>query len=396
MNERLTQAIDAVFSDVLNLRREIHAYPELGYQEKETTARLHAFLSAHSVPVQVFDDFTGAVANIETGAAHTVGFRGDIDAMPIQEKTGSAFTSQNPGVMHACGHDAHAAIAAGVAVILHKVKDILPCNARILFQPAEECSPVGGAKKFIEKGLLQGLDCIMGLHVWPTVPEGEVGVRAGHLMAASDKMTLTITGKKSHAGEPHKGIDAIGIGVEIVSALKKLISQETDPFEPAVLSIGEFNSSGRYNVICDTVSIAGTLRTYAPETRERLHKRIFEITQSLAKAAGGSCETHVAKGYDSVYNDPEFTRAFVQSASQTLGTKAVNADVPRTMVGEDFSFFGTVTPAFYFFLGAGCQSTLHSDTFIVSEEAIRTALKVACEFFLSDSLQQALQQRTSN
>lgn len=387
MRKELTKEINDILPDVFQLRQDLHANPELGNFEKETTSCICRFLSERGVSARLFQDMTGAIVNIDVARDCTVAFRADIDALPIHENTGVTYTSKNPGIMHACGHDVHAAVAAGLAVILHRLRDILPCNVRIIFQPAEECNPCGGAKKMIEKGVLEGIKFIIGLHVWPEIKEGNIGVRPGYLMAASDRLSLTVIGEKSHAAEPHKGCDAIAAGIQIIETIRKIPIHEVDPFEPSVISIGEFNSHGRYNVISNYVGIGGTIRTYSACTRELIHERIREAVQAIAKITRVTCDLDLEKGYNTVFNDYALCEAFTRSAQKTLGKRAVELNVPRSMIGEDFSFYGDHIPSLFFFLGAGSKYPLHSDKFIAHEMSMLTALRVLGEFFLSISME---------
>jgi amidohydrolase len=383
MSNNIKSLIDEVLPEVLRLRRAIHSHPELGYQEFNTTKTVYDFLAANGVTARTFEDITGVVAEIDSGREHTVGFRADIDALPIREQTGADFSSRVSGVMHACGHDMHTAIAAGLAVVLNRLKGELPVNVKVIFQPAEECNPEGGAKKIIEKGVLDNLSFLMGLHVWPEIPVGEIGIRPGYLMAASDKFSVSIFGKKSHAAEPHKGIDAIAAAIQAASLIKSIVSQEINPLEPAVISIGELNSFGRYNIICDEAHIKGTIRTFDPALREQIHGRIQDILRGIALSKRITYELNLEKGYNVVRNDPRLTREFIRNAETLLGAHKVNADIQPTLVGEDFSFYGDYLPALYFFLGVGKGSPLHSDTFLPPEEAVPAALLAVSGFFSS-------------
>ena len=378
----LRSAIDSSLEDISSLRRTIHARPELGYHEFETTRTLLGFLAEHGVEARAFDGVTGLVAEIGSGRGRAVGFRADIDALPVTEHTGSPFSSENPGVMHACGHDVHASIAAGLAVVLKKIEPLLPVSVRIIFQPAEECNPDSGSKKVVESGAVDGLGLLLGLHIWPGIPAGSVGIRPGYLMAASDKFFISINGKKSHAAEPHKGTDAITAGLLAVSMIKNIAANEVSPLEPAVISIGEFNSSGRYNIICDSVSIGGTIRTFEPSVRDHIHERIEVILDGLSRSEGVTCKLSMQRGYDAVFNDPSFTEMFIRSAGGTLGSENVLNGVEMTMVGEDFSFYSERVPTVYFFLGAGPNAPLHSDSFLPDDGVFPVALSVVSNFFL--------------
>lgn len=250
-----------LLQELKELRKDIHCHPELGYTEKHTTDRIEKFLQARGVAFHRFEKLTGGYTMIDVGAYRTLGFRCDIDALPLTENTGVDFASQKPGIMHACGHNMHTTIGAGLAVALYQNRQYLHCNAAILFQPAEECNPRGGAKPVLETGFLKNLNIaeMYGMHVWPSLPVGTVALRAGTLMGASDHFRIEIRGKKSHAAEPHRGVDAISIATQVYMALVYRLKREVPPFAGSLISIGSFNSAGRYNVICDHVMLEGTI-----------------------------------------------------------------------------------------------------------------------------------------
>lgn len=236
----------------LELRKSLHRHPELGYSEIMTTESIKNFLALHGVPFTPFEDMTGSYALIDAGKESTFGFRCDIDALPLSEQTGVEFASQTHGVMHACGHDMHMTIGAALSVQLFRHKDKLSRNVVVLFQPAEECNPRGGAASVIKTGFLQKLNIaeMYGLHVWPSLPVGTIALRPGPLMGASDHFRIEVHGRKSHAAEPHNGVDAILIAAQIYTALVHRLRREISPFTGSLVSIGTFRSEGRYNVIC--------------------------------------------------------------------------------------------------------------------------------------------------
>lgn len=380
----LKSEVDIHIKDIIKLRRELHSYPELGYHEYKTTQRLIDYLNRHNVNVYGFKDITGAIAYIGNHCKNTVGLRVDIDALPISENTGVEYSSKNKGIMHACGHDIHMSIGAGLAVILNNLKSKLPVNLKIIFQPAEECNPDGGAKALIQRGVLNNPDVssIIGFHIWPDLKVGEIGVISGPIMASSDKFKIIINGKKSHAAEPHKGVDAIGIALNVINMIQNVIKQEIDPFEPAVVSIGQIASKGRYNIICDYVEIEGTIRTFNDEVRDKIHTRIGEILNGIMTARGGSHELHLERGYDAVVNDTELTKRFIIYASKLLGQQNLKTSIKPSLIGEDFGFFGKYAPCMYFHLGGNSIYPLHSDKFLPDEGCIEVALQLLGSFIL--------------
>lgn len=372
-------------SHYFELRRQIHAHPELSNQEHETTRRIGAFLAQHGLQLQSIPGLTGGFVRIDTGAPRTLCLRADIDALPLTEDTGAPFSSQTPGVMHACGHDMHTSIAAGVACELAKKKDQLHCNLVILFQPAEENNPTGGAKPVVESGFLtdQHIDEIYGLHMWPSLPVGDIAVKAGPIMAASDKFRVEIFGKTSHAAEPHLGVDAISIGNDICLTLTQKLRREVDAFSPISISIGSFQTFGRYNIVCGKAVLEGTMRTTNEQTRAFLQQRIQEVPPQIAHSYRGSAQVTISPGYGVVSNDPDLFHTFLPCAQQVLGAEHVHSDIHPSLIGEDFYYFGTQVPALYFHVGCQSEYPLHSNHFLPREEALSVAVDLMTEYFLS-------------
>jgi amidohydrolase len=366
-------------------RKEIHRHPELGYTEKGTTDRIENFLRDHGVAFHRFENLTGGYALIDAGGDRTLGFRCDIDALPLTENTGVDFASQTPGIMHACGHDMHTAIGAGLAVALNQNKGLMHRSAVVLFQPAEECNPRGGAKPVIETGFLKNLKIseMYGMHVWPSLPVGTIALRAGTLMGASDHFRIEIGGKKSHAAEPHRGVDAISIAAQVYTALVHRLRREVSPFSGSLVSIGGFNSTGRYNVICDHVTLEGTLRSTDAQSRDHVRARIPEIVRHIAEAERGSAEVFLDSGFGIVDNDKGLFESFSSFAAERLGDDKVKRDITPSMIGEDFSVFCAEVPSLYCFMGCDCPYPLHSDRFIPQEGCLEAAVNLFSNYFLN-------------
>lgn len=372
-------------NEFLELRKSLHRHPELGYAEIVTTENIKNFLARHGVPFTPFEDMTGGYALIDAGKESSFGFRCDIDALPLSEQTGVEFASQTHGVMHACGHDMHMTIGAALSVQLFRHKDRLSRNVVVLFQPAEECNPRGGAAPVIETGFLQKLNIaeMYGLHVWPSLPVGTVALRPGPLMGASDHFRIEVHGRKSHAAEPHNGVDAILIAAQIYTALVHKLRRELPPFAGSLVSIGTFRSEGRYNVICGHVTLEGTLRSIAAASREHARKRIPELASAIAQMERGSAEVFLDSGYGIVENNKRLYEQFSAYAASLLGNGHVVTDVTPTMIGEDFSAFCASVPSLYFFLGCECPCPLHSGRFLPREECLATAVNLMTNYFLS-------------
>lgn len=372
-------------SRYLDLRRDIHRHPELSNQEVETTERIQRFLKQDGLELQTFSGCTGGFVRLDQGKEKTLCMRADIDALPLTEKTGLPFASTNPGVMHACGHDLHTAIAAGIACELNRVRDRLNCNLVVLFQPAEESSPIGGARPIVESGFLeeQRIDALYGLHNWPSLPVGEIGVKPGAIMAASDRFHIEIVGRTAHAAEPHLGVDAIMIASKVDCALVQDLRHEVDPFDPISVSIGAFSTEGRYNIVCERAVLDGTVRSTHEGTREYLHRRIREITEGIARTYGGEAKVEITKGYGVVDNDPRLYESFVECAKRVIGADNVHTDIHPSLIGEDMYYYGTRIPILYFHLGSQSQHPLHSNQYLPKESCIEKGIDLMTEFFLS-------------
>ena len=372
-------------SRYLELRRDIHRHPELSNREVETTRRIREFLARDGLELQSIGTLNGGYVRIDTGKTKTVCMRADIDALPLSEQTGAPFSSENEGVMHACGHDMHTAIAAGIACELNRVKERLNCNVVVLFQPAEEANPVGGARPVVETGFLaqQGIDEMYGLHLWPSLPVGDIALRPGAIMAASDRFEIEISGTTAHAAEPHLGVDAIVIGAEVNCALVQKLRREINPFEPVSVSIGSFQSFGRYNVVCDRVVLQGTVRTTSEETRDYLHRRIREIPGQIAASYGGTAKVSLQKGYGVLSNSPELFQRFSVRAKKVLGEEHVRTDIHPSLIGEDFYAFSQKVPSLYFHLGCESENPLHNNCFLPKEETVAVGIDLMTDFFLN-------------
>ena len=369
----------------LRLRRDIHRHPELSNQERETTRRIGEFLAGYGLELRPIGGLNGGFVRIGGGSAKTLCFRADIDALPLTEQTGAPFASEHPGVMHACGHDMHTAIAAGVACELHKVRERLGGSVVVLFQPAEEANPVGGARPVVEAGFLtdQGIDEMYGLHMWPSLPVGDIALRPGPIMAASDRFQIEVRGAAAHAAEPHLGVDAIAIASEIVCALTQKLRREVDPFAPISVSIGSFQTFGRYNVVCGRAVLEGTVRTTDEETRTYLHRRIQEISAQTAALYRGSAQAVIHKGYGILNNSPELFRRFAGHAQSLLGPEHIHTDIGPSLIGEDFYYFSQTLPSLYFHMGCQSEHPLHNNCFLPREEVLGAALDLMTSFFLA-------------
>jgi len=359
-------------------RRELHAVPELGFKEIDTARYLLERLDPLSVDqLQTGVAGTGIVADIKGGRpGRAVMVRADMDGLPITEAGDLPFRSTRRGVMHACGHDVHMAVALEVARALAGNRNKLPGMVRFVFQPAEEIA--GGAKPMIEAGVLEGIDCVVGLHVWAGLPTGQVSVRSGAMMASADGFTLIVRGKGGHGAMPDLTVDAVVIAAQTVTALQTLVSRETSPRAPVVVTLGSIHGGSAFNIIAGEVVIQGTLRTFDAKLRPRLLERIAELAKGIATAMRGSCEFRLDSAAPPVVNDEAIAGLVAAAARDVLGTDAVVPFEPL-MVGEDVAFFLDERPGCFVLLGSAPDSgpvLHHTAEFRVDERCLAIGFRV--------------------
>lgn len=379
----LRPAVRALQPELVTWRRHIHKYPELGFQEKQTAAYISQRLKSWGIPHQTGIAHTGIVATIEGEQPGPVlALRADMDALPIHEANEVEYRSAIPNVMHACGHDGHTAIAMGTAKLLQQHRQHLKGTVKVIFQPAEE-GP-GGAKPMLEAGVLKNPDveAILGLHLWNNRPLGTIGVKSGPSMAFADRFQIQVIGRGGHAALPQQTVDAIVVGSHIVNALQTIVSRNVDPMLPAVVTVGRFRAGDTFNVIAPRAEIWGTVRSFQPEVRDLISKRMEEIVAGICQAYGATYEFRFERGYPAVQNDPAMVALVEQAARQVFGSEA--RIIPEmTMGGEDVSFFLNEVPGCYFFLGSanpakGLDYPHHHPRFDFDE----AALGIGVELFL--------------
>lgn len=340
--------------NLVQWRRELHRFPELGFKETRTAALIATKLADWGIPFETGVANTGVVATIagELGSSPVLAIRADMDALPIQEENIISYKSQIDGLMHACGHDGHVAIALGTAYYLWQHRSELKGTVKIIFQPAEE-GP-GGAKPMIEAGVLENpkVDAIIGLHVWNNLPLGTVGVRSGALMAAVEFFHCQILGRGGHGAMPHQTVDALLVAAQVVNALQTIISRNIDPLDAAVVTVGEFHAGTTTNVIADTARISGTVRYFNPALGNLLPQRIEQIIAGVCQSMGAKYELNYQKLYPPVINDPAIAELVRSASVNVIETPAGIVPECQTMGGEDMSFFLQEVPGCYFFLGS--------------------------------------------
>lgn len=381
----ILESAKALNERLIKIRREFHKYPEVSGCEKETSQRVAACLKELGYEVYEVSERVGGYGVLAVlrgdlagsgeadAAGRTVALRADMDALQIQELNDVEYKSKNTGVMHACGHDNHMTILLGVAELLAQQKENLNGTVKLIFQPAEELSPVGGSRKMIAEGVLKDVDAIFGLHVWPDLPHGTVGVKAGPLMAASDHFSVTIHGKSSHAAKPDSGIDAVVMGAQFVEAIQNIVSRETSPLKSAVITIGTFHAGTRYNIIAEQCVLEGTCRTLNEDVRANTEKRLQNILDGICLMHGVKGELNYQRGYMAVDNDAEMTEQIKQAAVHLFGAEAVEEIKEPSMCAEDFAFYLKERPGAFVWLGTGTDEQkypLHNSRFDVDEDIL--------------------------
>jgi amidohydrolase len=368
--------------DAIARRRHLHQHPELSYQEVLTGRWVAQQLTDLGVEHVhgVADNGVVALVKGRNPDKKVVALRADFDALPIQEANDVPYRSQNPGVMHACGHDVHTASLLGTVRILHELSDHWEGTVKCLFQPAEEQLP-GGASLMIRDGALENPRPagIFGQHVHPPLRAGKVGFRPGIYMASSDELYLTVRGRGGHGATPHETVDPILLASHIVVALQQVVSRRADPTLPTVLTLGKINSvGGATNVIPDEVRLEGTFRTMNETWRAQAHQHLRSIAENVALAMGGTCDLEIRHGYPVLHNDEALTRRARDWAVELLGPDRV-VDLPIRLTAEDFAYYSQVLPACFYRLGTGnpergITSALHTPTFDVDEAALETGM----------------------
>lgn len=363
-------------------RRDIHMHPELSFQEFRTARLVADTLREMGLEVETGVGKTGVVARIGEGRP-AIGIRADMDALPIQEINKTSYASQTPGVMHACGHDAHTAILLGVARMLNEMKDRPAGEIRLLFQPSEEDEDdenKSGAVRMIEDGALEDLDAVIALHVSSGMPTGKIRITPGFDHAAVDSFYATIKGEGGHGAYPHQTIDPTFILAQVINAIHGVRARRINPMRPAVISIGAINAGSANNVIAEEVIMNGTIRSYDDETRQQLWDEL-ERAFGVAKALGGDYELKIIKGYPAGYNDPDVSALIRNIGGEILGQDGIAADEPG-MGAEDFSYMCLKAPGAMFSLGAQYDEVKrphHSSNFDLDESAFPIGAAILAE-----------------
>ncbi len=363
---------------LIEIRRHLHAHPELSGQEYQTAAYVSGVLSSCGLQVQEAVGKTGVVGNLYGNGTNgnLLAIRTDMDALPIQEITNLEFASRKAGIMHACGHDLHTTVGLGTAMILSQLGESLPGNVRFLFQPAEEIAQ--GAGWMVRDGVMQDVKAIFGLHVYPSIPSGCIGIRYGALTAAADELEIIIQGESGHGARPHEAIDAIWIASQVITTLQQAISRTQNPLRPMVLTIGQINGGRAPNIIADRVRMVGTVRSLHPDTHANLPQWIEGIVSNVCSTYGANYEVQYRRGVPSVQNDQQLTKLLEDLTREALGADRVTLISEPSLGAEDFSVYLENAPGSMFRLGVGKKDQpnypLHHPRFEVDESAIVTGV----------------------
>lgn len=364
---------------LIEIRRHIHSHPELSGEEFQTAAFVAGVLSSNGIHVQENVGKTGVIGELEGNSndERILAIRTDMDALPIQELASLNFASRNQGIMHACGHDVHTTVGLGTAMILSKLSQELPGKIRFIFQPAEEIAQ--GASWMVADGAMDNVDSILGIHVFPSIAAGSVGVRYGALTAAADDLEIIITGESGHGARPHQAIDAIWIAAQVITTLQQAISRTQNPLHPVVLSIGKISGGRAPNIIADSVRLQGTVRSLHPDSRTELPSWIENIVKNVCDTYGAKYQVNYHQGVPSVQNDLALTQIIQSAAEEAWGGDRVEILPEPSLGGEDFSMYLEKAPGSMFRLGVGftdreVNHPLHHPKFEVDESAIITGV----------------------
>ena len=392
----IRELVRAELPRLVELRRDLHMHPEVGYEEVRTSGIVRRELDALQVRhVDGMAGGTGVLAHLPGAAPLAVGLRADMDALPILEAGSRPWASRTPGRMHACGHDGHTAILLGAAAVLSKLsaRAALPNPVTLVFQPAEEGG--GGGQRMADEGALDGSRIgprvaeIYALHGWPELPLGHIATRPGPIMAASDRFEIEITGTGAHAAWPHRSADPIVCAAATVTALQSIVARNVDPLDAAVVSVTVIESGSAFNVIPGRAVIKGTYRSLSEATRSLIERRLVEVTAGIAAAHGCTARCEPIRNYPVTVNDAGAVARFEEVARRALGAGSVRTLAAPVMGGEDFAFYGPHAPGCYWCLGlapdAAPYPPLHAPDFDFNDDAIATGVELMCRLAVREA-----------
>ena len=384
--DRISPLLPNAFEEAVKNRRLIHMNPEVGFDTQDTEALVRAYLAP--LGVTFLPSRIGVMALIPgQDSSRILALRADMDALPIQEENDVPYCSQVPGKMHACGHDGHTAMLLGAAKVLCALRETLPCDVLLIFQPAEEGPNLGGARVMLadlrEQGIDKRIERIYALHLLNDYPVGTVGTKAGSMASSTDEFDVTILGRGGHAGQPYKCIDALSIGAKVVTAVESYMSRRMDPFDQAICSVGVFEAGTAKNVVAGRAHIAGTIRCQREETRAAIIENLERITRGVCDAFGASCEIDILHGLPVLMNDAAEAAFGADIAAQVVGAKNVITLQNPMMGAEDFAYFTEAFPGAFLWIGSaneakGLAQQNHQPHFDFDEDALAVGIKVLC------------------
>ena len=390
----LKKLINKYEDEVIEIRRDLHKHPEVGFDLDRTSKKVANKLKDLGFEVKTNIGKTGVVGLLKgDNSGPTIALRADMDALPMNESTDLDFSSVEEGKMHACGHDGHTAILLGVAMVLAEIKDKLNGNVKLIFQPAEE-GP-GGAEPMIKDGVMKNpeVDAIFGLHIWLEMDAGKVGVKKGPLFASIDEFDIKVKGDSAHGASPHQGVDAIAVTAEVINSLQSIVSRKINPIDSAVITIGKIEGGYVRNVIADKVKLEGTVRALDSEVRKQLENEIYKKVKNICLASDADYEIDYRHLYPPLFNDEKMTELIRNNAIEVMESKNVIDVEEPTMGGEDFAYFLKKVPGTFFLLGGKNEkkeiTAPHHNTHFTFDEdimvdGIEIMLKTVLDFLERD------------
>lgn len=392
MREELMKMLEQRKDEMIQIRRYLHEHPELSFKEEKTAQYIIDFYKGKDIQIETnVGNGYGIIVTIKGGKpGKTIGLRADFDALPIVEETDVPFKSKNEGVMHACGHDGHTAYLLVLADCLIQLKSSLSGTVKIIHQHAEE-TPPGGAKSIVESGLLDDLNAVYGVHLFPTNPAGDVGYRSGFAMAGRTYFKLVIKGVGGHGSSPHMANDSIVAGAHFVTAIQTIISRRLNPFDMGVITIGSFDGKGSFNVIKDSVELEGDVRYMTSENQELIDKEIHRVVRGIEEEFGVQCELEYIPDYPPLYNDPEITAGVVKALESMNEPEIKNiVEFPMFSGSEDFSYYAKKFPGCFFYIGCAPKGVKkpffnHHPKWDIDEDALLVAAKAVAQVVCSNN-----------
>lgn len=386
----LKEQTSEIMEEVIAVRRHLHMHPEIGFDTQNTEALVKERLKQEGI--EILPGKMGVLGKIKgRDSSRMVALRADMDALCLQEENDVPYRSRCANKMHACGHDGHTAMLLGAAKLLQKNRELLPTDVLLIFQPAEEGPNLGGARIMLadlqEKGMADKIEHIFGLHLMNDYPTGTVCTKPGAMSASTDEFEIKIIGKGGHAGQPDKNIDALSIGAKVVTAMESFMSRKKDPFDPAVFSVGIFQSGSAINIVAETARIAGTLRCQKDETRDYILQNMEQIVKGICAAFGATSRIDVLRGLPPLMNDVETETYAMEVAKNTVGEDKTFELKQLLMGAEDFAYFAQSIPAAFLWIGSGNPKKgftflAHHPKFDFDEEAMETGIRLLCNLAL--------------